>query len=558
MSDAGNPLEKLLSHRRFDTAFLPAACITAVLYRGWDILYSFLHGIPDIQHISFDGVYYAQIARNLLLDGSPGWEAMIFPVLQPVIVAALSAVTGIGNYVILAQLVNTLAGALALVPVYFITARLFDKRAAVFAVLLIIPFPQLVAISTGDTVESLYSFLVYASLWSAMLALERISYRRALVAGLLLGLAYLSRPEGLIIFFVFLPVMLVRLRSLAGTKKAAIAALFAFVSFWAVAAPYAVFLSNSYGRLVLSCKLPYESIKMREAVMGLPLSNSDVYGITKSGRLTWQEYGGTGVIVGYIKSNPKRFFGSYLRNLASQLPWKQVGNSSHLANYPNVYPIYFWIPALLGLIFLVLGRKDLYLVAVLLMPYMNMFAYPVFTSAFWLYNAPYLPTMVLLATGAVIAVFDRLRADRRAAVLILTVCTAAWWVYSVKVVKFSDPKSVNVIRLRSIVSGEERDIGRRMRKYLGTDVTYMSSWSRMVYYMGGRWVEMPAANDYSTIRYALRNNVDYIVEELKNKPRDANFRFMSTPGLSLIYTYKSDKAPYAMAIWKITDTSFYR
>jgi len=550
-------LEKLFNSRRFNAVFLSVCCTITLLYRGRGLFPKLLNGPPDIQHISYDGVYYAQIARNLLAGDGPGWEALIFPILQPLLVALMSWWTGITNFPLLAQYLNTLAGTLALIPVYFIAREVFGKTAAVFAVLLTMTYPQLVAISMSDTTESLYSLLVMTSIWAALIAMRAVSYRRAAVAGALLGLTYLARPEGLIVFFTFLPILFWRVRKLADTKKAFAATATVMVVFSVLAAPYVAFLWKGYGKPILSCKLPYESIKMKEAVMGEKLKTADVYGITESGKLAWQEYGGAGVVFGYIKSAPKKFFSSYASNLMSQMPWSLRGNSSHMAGYPRTYPLYFWLPALAGFIALMLDRSKTHMLLALSMPYMNMFVYPVFTAGFWLYHTPYLPIVVILATGGVSKVAEKVQLNPRSIIVMLTTFSVAWWAFSVNAVVYSKPMKVGRIQIRTIVSEESQEIGRQMRKFLGTDVTYMAAWSRMVFFLGGRWVEMPSGNEQELISYARHHDVDYIVEELKNVPPNTNFRFVSTPGLVLVYTYTSKKVPYRIAIWRLMEEGTY-
>lgn len=546
--------EKVLGTRKAEAVFLALACAAALLYRGWDTLGTLVRGVPEISHISYDGVYYAQIAKNFLSGAGPGWEAMIFPVLQPVFVAAISWLTGTANLAFLAVCVNEVAGALLLVPVYYLAREYFGKTVAAATVVMLIPYPHLVAIAGGDTTESLYSFLVFLSLFLCYRAIDSKKGPALFIAGAALGATYLARPEGLILFAAFVLIAFTVLMRALGPYTAFRKAGLALAGFTLLALPYAVFLHGSYGRLVLSPKLPYESVVMKAKVLGLPLNMSEVDGLTPSGMLAWQENGGAGLIAGYFRNDPGKLIGVYADNLVSELPWN-VRNSSHLEGYPIVYPLYFWLPAILAFGALAYRPESRWKAALLWAPFINLFVYPVFTNGFWIYHVPYVPALVMLAAAGYTRISDMAAKRVGFAVPVLLAVTVAWTGYSVYVNAASSPEYVEVIAYKKYVSDESMNAGRDVRNKFGSGAVYMMRWSRLVYYLGGRWTQLPVSSNERIIEYGRANGAGYIVEELVGDETVEGPRFLGTPGLELKYMYQSSGTPYVVMVWKIEDTT---
>ena len=547
--------ERLLEKPYAESVFLLTACVTAMLYRGWDAIAALATGVPRISHVSYDGVYYVQIARNILSGDGLGWEAMIFPVLQPILVAALSFVTGVQNLAFLSGSVSQVAGICLLVPVYYIAREVYGRKAGAAAVLILIPYPHLVAIAGGDTAESLYTFFVYLSLFLGCRALgdESGRVRYLVLTGVSLSLCYLARPEGLFVLAVFMAIMAWRLWRAEGPAHAMKRLALLVACFMLLALPYVSFLTRSYGRVVFSPKLPYESMAMKSKSLGEPMPQREIDGLTENWRIAWQEKGGAGVVLGYFEAEPLKFVRVYFENLASEMPWK-VRNSSHLDNYPIVYPVYLWLLALLAFALLFRPQETRWKALLVWAPFVNLFVYPVFTKGFWIYHAPYVPSLVVLAVGGVIFLSARLDAKARRAVPLLLAVVVLWGAYSVYVRYSSRPQNSSAVSFKTTISDESLKVGNWARDNLGTKVTYMMGWSRLVYYLGGRWVCMPCDDPGKVVEYGARNGADYIVEELIGDEVEAGSAFEGISRLVMAQKYESLDAPYVVVFWKIRDT----
>ncbi|WP_243370768.1 glycosyltransferase family 39 protein [Geotalea sp. SG265] len=83
------------------------------------------------------------MARNILLGKGLGWQALWFPPLYSIFIAAVSSIAGIRELVFAASLVSVVCGAGLAFAVYFLASRLFDWKTAFCAAILCATFPHL-------------------------------------------------------------------------------------------------------------------------------------------------------------------------------------------------------------------------------------------------------------------------------------------------------------------------------------------------------------------------------------------------------------------------------
>jgi hypothetical protein len=141
-----------------------------------------------------DGPIFIGLARQIH-DGD--WNAALiyeFHPLYPIAIALIEPL--IGDWERAAVTVSVLAGALAVLALFVLLRDAFDRRVAAIGAFLLAVHP--IAIEQADVQsEALYlAFFV----WSAALLWRALSHqdaRAALAAGVVAGLAYLVRPEGL-------------------------------------------------------------------------------------------------------------------------------------------------------------------------------------------------------------------------------------------------------------------------------------------------------------------------------------------------------------------------
>jgi hypothetical protein len=153
-----------------------------------------------------DGVGFIRYA--LQLDRQPWAEVMAgshqHP-LYPLTVLGVSLPvrtwmggTSCASMVLSAQLAAALPGILLVVPMYFLGRRLFDRRVGFWAATLFQCLPVSAHVTADTLSDPLCLFFVAAALCFGVKALSSGAARDFAGSGLCGGLAYLTRPEGLI------------------------------------------------------------------------------------------------------------------------------------------------------------------------------------------------------------------------------------------------------------------------------------------------------------------------------------------------------------------------
>jgi hypothetical protein len=223
--------------------------------------------------IENEGSYYARLGQNLAHGrGYLGMREqglqLIYPPLFPLLIAAQN-VLGIPAD-IAGRLISAIAGAF-FVPVAFLLAnRLYGLRVARIAAVIATIHPLLVVFGAAVLTEALYLTLAWAGVYFAFLARDEERYGPAISAGILFGLAYLTRPEAMLLP----PLVALWLVVFARTeRRPALKRAIALVATFAVlATPYVVFLSKSTGQLRFEGKTPEGRLFSKMYSDGMPLS----------------------------------------------------------------------------------------------------------------------------------------------------------------------------------------------------------------------------------------------------------------------------------------------
>jgi hypothetical protein len=226
--------------------------------------------------ISFEAEY-VRVAENLragngLMSSYGGPETMYAP-LYSLLIAGVSLVAG--NAELAAHLVSLFFGTFLVVPVFFITLRVYGLRAAYLSAILLAVHPLLVA-----RAGSIYSEAVYPTLLTAALywATPGIAYP----AGFFFGLAYLTRPEAFAypVFFA-LALFVMALFTRRSPATAVVAPGLVLAGFVLVASPYVLFLHSHTGNWRLEGKWNINYTSGSRLHSGLNDSEA-LYGIDES------------------------------------------------------------------------------------------------------------------------------------------------------------------------------------------------------------------------------------------------------------------------------------
>jgi 4-amino-4-deoxy-L-arabinose transferase-like glycosyltransferase len=214
--------------------------------------------------IETDGVSYIAIARQFRATGNP-FDPLFHP-LYSMFVAPVQWV--VGDWETAGRLVATVFGAALLLPAWTLARDVMGRPVALLTVALLAVHPSLVRNSSAVLADSTYAFFLTAGVWLGWSALAAAHRAWLPAAGLVLGLAYLVRPEAALYLIGLLLVALivsVRDRAVLGWLPWIAGGLAAFA---AVAAPYLVSLRRSLGHWTLSGKVEHNLVLDLGATVG--------------------------------------------------------------------------------------------------------------------------------------------------------------------------------------------------------------------------------------------------------------------------------------------------
>jgi 4-amino-4-deoxy-L-arabinose transferase-like glycosyltransferase len=147
--------------------------------------------------ISHDGARFTMSARAIRAGD---WETALnveprMPPLYPTAIAGLSRLTG--DLGLSGVLISIFFGTLAAIPLFLLAREAFPREAALLAALILAILPSWAGLGGDVWTEPLFLFLLFSSFAATWFAGERPAAWKYALAGILGGLAVLTRPEGI-------------------------------------------------------------------------------------------------------------------------------------------------------------------------------------------------------------------------------------------------------------------------------------------------------------------------------------------------------------------------
>ncbi|MEN8183499.1 MAG: glycosyltransferase family 39 protein, partial [Myxococcota bacterium] len=214
-----------------------------------------------------DGPLFLHMARSFAAGDLASALAHPYHPLYPALVALVQPL--LGGWEGAAVFVSVVGGALAVGALFAFLRASFGPREALIGAFLLAVHPWTIQFSADVQSEGLYLAFFLAALACLWQALARASWVGALGAGLFTGLAYLTRPEGLILALVGVAVGMgaVVWRRLPPLRAAGLAAV-AAGALVASAAPYVLLLHEQTDEWLLTRKKVVSQILGVEAYRG--------------------------------------------------------------------------------------------------------------------------------------------------------------------------------------------------------------------------------------------------------------------------------------------------
>lgn len=206
--------------------------------------------------VGFDEVNYLKLAASGHINGLNHVLHTYWSPFYPLAVALFSYM--VPNFELAGKLTSVLSSSFIIVPLFFFVKELFDKRTAFGASLLIAFFTYAASFSIYALTEPLYGFVAIAGIIVGWYSLQNKNVILAAITGILFGMAYLTRPEGLGFILTFVGVtVVVLLAQLIRRSRLTSYLLILLISaagFVAVSIPYLLYLKGETGQWTISTK----------------------------------------------------------------------------------------------------------------------------------------------------------------------------------------------------------------------------------------------------------------------------------------------------------------
>ena len=164
------------------------------------LFYYFLYAEGGV--IGNDASTYVKLARHLA-DGdfSAGFDSFWTP-FYPLLVAIPSLFTN--SPMLPTTIVSIITGSLVVPAIYYFVKQSYSHRESLIAAIIAIFYPHLLTATFDYGTENIYLLLFIFALITGWNGLTKNPMKNFFVTGLLLGCAYLTRPEafGYLLFFV--------------------------------------------------------------------------------------------------------------------------------------------------------------------------------------------------------------------------------------------------------------------------------------------------------------------------------------------------------------------
>ena len=214
--------------------------------------------VTQTHAIESEGAEYASLARNLVrgigyVGSLEGGIQLLFPPLYPILIAGASFISN--NFETAGQIVSLTFGIALVITVSAIARVMYGPRVGLIAALVTALHPLLIALSAAVYSEGPYLTFVMGGIYCGLKIAYSKHLKYSIFAGICFGLAYLTRPEAVMLPFVLIVVSFI-VRGLRNTNfgRLMLSWLTVVGAFSIVALPYIIFLSMEIGQIRIEGK----------------------------------------------------------------------------------------------------------------------------------------------------------------------------------------------------------------------------------------------------------------------------------------------------------------
>ncbi len=182
------PLSEILLRHK-DSILVVLLFLAALAVRIYSL--KFFHVIPT------DGTSYVETARSVGRGEIDGIAVYGF---YPILIWVMNFFISDGE--LAGRLVSVLFGSMLVIPLYLLGRDIFSRNIALSACLVAVVWPPLVGSSCEVITQSTHTTLQLTGVYFVWRAFKEYRISDGCLAGFFFGLTYLTRPEGLLLFFM--------------------------------------------------------------------------------------------------------------------------------------------------------------------------------------------------------------------------------------------------------------------------------------------------------------------------------------------------------------------
>lgn len=434
-----------------------------------------------------DSTLYLSFAKSIqngrFFFGFAGGNNTILPPLYPLTAAFFSLFSG--RIETSAILVSALAGALLIIPVFYIAKTVYNEKAAWVSSAFVFFNPILINWSKSMLTESLFITLFISGIAICLYGIEKRKLLFILISGGFIGLAYMTRVIGLVVVPVlglWLLIYFIWVRRPADNtsgmklKDAYLPVIVFSLGFIIVTGFYLIKLHSFYGYWTVAGS--YGSIK---------------------GTISYE---GAATTSGWEGARNEAVEESALSKLVKKVILNLQNYSTALMGMLTIGTIF----VIAGLLF---RWKVLYLVSVIAVYFSALLVQPLspMIDERIRYLSPVFPLVLIIASGGISRIGDLIKSGETRKILIPVMSLIVLLSFTLHLKMF--PVHFNFTGNQGSVNIREK-VGLWMKEKLPHPLRVMSRKPYVPYYADGVWFTTPSTYD-EVIKLANEKSVDYIV-----------------------------------------------
>ncbi len=513
--------------------------------------------------VNEDGAHYLLLAEQLLSgnyrEGFSTYWSPLYPLL-----AALASIV-VGDLELGARMVSVMSGTLLVIPVYLLTRDFYGKNAARIGACFVIVYPFLIRYSVSVMTEAIYAFLFTSAVLAGWIASSRLSRKSFAITGVLFAACYLLRPEaiGFLGLMVALTVGAYLFQRIPSSKMLhSLAAL--LLGFAILSTPYLFHLRQQTGRWMISEKM----------YVHLPTQSPDDshwkerwLRLSEDGQTTLADRYWGGIRSEDESSGESQPIAGQTFTLSNIVQSLRV-LLYELRSLPNIFPLPLIL--LCGVSFFrtrpsqIEWVKDAYLSVFLASTFLG---YALLHMLDVRYLVPLLPLLIPWTAKGVVDLSFRLAllarkvwrpevpaaSAARPLVGIITTCVVVY-LFALALLPYTPAQR---LRFQAL---EFKPVIAWIREQGVTSPRIMATGPIIPFYVHGEHIYLPDEDFPTTLDYARRKNIRYIVIEergvnrVKNKPLQFLLKVENQPppGLNLVYE-NDEMAKHKVVVYELTN-----